>query len=82
MQAYEKRPPYQVGLSLELAHAFLEAGEEEQAHSLMFADKDAKLDVGTQFRLCAASGQLRCRQWLQTWSDSESRDSGGQVPGM
>lgn len=82
MQAYEKRPSYKVGLSLELAHAFLEAGEEEQAHSLMFAGKDAQLDEGTQYRLCVASGKLRYHQWMQAWSEAESHDSGRQVPGV
>jgi len=70
-----------VGLGMEVAFAFLEAGEEEQAHSLMFADKDARLDAGSRYRVRAASGQLRYHQWLHAWLDNEHRDPKCKVPG-
>ena len=89
MQAYEKRPAYLTGLNMELALAFLAAGEAEQAHSLMFSDKDTQLDLGTRFRMRAASGQLRYHQWRHAWLTipypwrpfTEQRGPNAQVPG-
>ena len=69
VQAYEKRPAYLAGLGMELALAFLEAGEAEQAHSLMFPDNYSQLDLGTRFRVRAASGQLRYYQWRHAWQN-------------
>ena len=82
VQAFERRPAYLAGLGMELALAFLEAGEAEQAHSLMFSEKDAQLDSGTRFRVRAASGQLRYQQWLHAWLSAEHRDPDTQVPGV